>query len=551
MSSGILPAPHPATIDVISSSTSYCLAPENQSILNTFPSLSANASSCSASTVLLFPQPFTTPNTYFPAISHSASSSFEFVQPDLSRSTSFAAVRRSPEVVKDYARVVAVNPGYASKNVITHKKKGSLDLKSSFSLSQRHKSRSHPTNSIQCKWAVKYSMDNGDAGKTDKESLREYEQDRNKHMKCRPSIHSHQSSHGQGVSEKDKVLSMASIKFAKDTIVGTDKVSPNEAESKGAAAHDFPFLKKSLGASSTTKPQIKEAVGSNLSRLLKMDITKKETDSCTKMPTANHQDTCGHDADVLVSSREASAISFNGNKSCNFIQEFGKNICLHSRYKDLSNLTWTLDHSDFKRGTSNYSRLYKHQTGFHTSIDNVMLEDAQSTVGEFSPAKELHSRVGECGVEETSCTSAAASKLHVSSRTPSPRYHSTRAVKIKHSRALGSPSQNYHSFLANSPSEKWAGPAYANSPPPSSLPLPNFPHQRLRTALSMEIFTLEGDSDGNINSSLRSCSLSAPSSPRRSPVFSEVPSGPESFCNQRDTAFATKDLRRILNLDSV
>ncbi|KAF5741918.1 hypothetical protein HS088_TW10G00926 [Tripterygium wilfordii] len=87
-------------------------------------------------------------------------------------------------------------------------------------------------------------------------------------------------------------------------------------------------------------------------------------------------------------------------------------------------------------------------------------------------------------------------------------------------------------------SERWAGPAYSNSPPPSSLPIPKFSVKAKRT-VSLE---LPGNSDADIDF-LHPTAKSAPASPTRA----HRPSGKELF-NGVDSA--TKTLRRILNLDA-
>lgn len=86
-------------------------------------------------------------------------------------------------------------------------------------------------------------------------------------------------------------------------------------------------------------------------------------------------------------------------------------------------------------------------------------------------------------------------------------------------------------------SELWAGPAYSNSPPPSSLPIPTFPLCSKR-AVSLDL-PEKSASDMNFHPVAKS----APSSPTRdhSICFSR------SFFHSDDSA--TKTLRRILNLD--
>ncbi|KAK1295810.1 hypothetical protein QJS10_CPB15g02054 [Acorus calamus] len=77
-------------------------------------------------------------------------------------------------------------------------------------------------------------------------------------------------------------------------------------------------------------------------------------------------------------------------------------------------------------------------------------------------------------------------------------------------------------------SELWAGPTYSNSPPPSSLPMPKFSLRQKRT-MSLELPPPERE--------ITAGSKSAPASPTRD----------FEFLNR--TVSATKDLRRILNLD--
>ncbi|KAL1559670.1 hypothetical protein AAHA92_09985 [Salvia divinorum] len=113
-------------------------------------------------------------------------------------------------------------------------------------------------------------------------------------------------------------------------------------------------------------------------------------------------------------------------------------------------------------------------------------------------------------------------------------------------------------------SERWAGPAYSISPPPSSLPLPKFSvHPKRTVSLDLPTFASE------IN--MRPIAKSAPASPTRgrspSPIdlYEYDPSSPTyifehpsprdtfhppSFGHLLDrTDSATKTLRRILNLD--
>lgn len=84
-------------------------------------------------------------------------------------------------------------------------------------------------------------------------------------------------------------------------------------------------------------------------------------------------------------------------------------------------------------------------------------------------------------------------------------------------------------------SERWAGPAYSNSPPPSSLPMPKFSFQPSRT-VSLDLATSPCEND------LCFIMKSAPVSPSR-----EHSRFPGDLYNSPDSA--TKTLRRILNLD--
>jgi hypothetical protein len=84
--------------------------------------------------------------------------------------------------------------------------------------------------------------------------------------------------------------------------------------------------------------------------------------------------------------------------------------------------------------------------------------------------------------------------------------------------------------------ELWAGPAFSNSPPPSSLPIPKFSlHQKCSVSLE---FPPADRSDSKV---VRVHAKSAPSSPA---AGSGV-----SFFNDGGTAIATENLRRILHLN--
>ncbi|WOK98500.1 hypothetical protein Cni_G07212 [Canna indica] len=88
-------------------------------------------------------------------------------------------------------------------------------------------------------------------------------------------------------------------------------------------------------------------------------------------------------------------------------------------------------------------------------------------------------------------------------------------------------------------SELWAGPAYSNSPPPSSLPMPKF-SLRQKRSVSMELTIAKPEV------AHRPMSQSAPSSPTR-----ELTSSSNDFLlfTATATATATENLRRILHLD--
>lgn len=85
--------------------------------------------------------------------------------------------------------------------------------------------------------------------------------------------------------------------------------------------------------------------------------------------------------------------------------------------------------------------------------------------------------------------------------------------------------------------ELWAGPAYSNSPPPSSLPIPKFSLRGKRSA-SLGLPEQMGCED------LRPLPKSAPASPSRESSTGSPPAN--RFFSH---AFATWDLCRILNLN--
>ncbi|XP_044486651.1 uncharacterized protein LOC123211807 [Mangifera indica] len=95
-------------------------------------------------------------------------------------------------------------------------------------------------------------------------------------------------------------------------------------------------------------------------------------------------------------------------------------------------------------------------------------------------------------------------------------------------------------FESFSLSELWAGPAYSNSPPPSSLPIPKFSMRPKRT-VSLDLPVVADETAVEMD---RPVAKSAPSSPTR-----ELIGCTRDIFLSADSA--TKTLRRILNLDNV
>lgn len=85
-------------------------------------------------------------------------------------------------------------------------------------------------------------------------------------------------------------------------------------------------------------------------------------------------------------------------------------------------------------------------------------------------------------------------------------------------------------------SELWAGPAYSNSPPPSSLPIPKFSLRPKRTV------SLDLPNSASDDMVMHPIAKSAPASPTR-----DCKPSTKAFFHSADSA--TKTLRRILNLD--
>lgn len=83
--------------------------------------------------------------------------------------------------------------------------------------------------------------------------------------------------------------------------------------------------------------------------------------------------------------------------------------------------------------------------------------------------------------------------------------------------------------------ELWAGPAFSNSPPPSSLPIPKFPlHQKRSVSLEFPPADRSDEEEAPVHAK------SAPSSPTASSGV--------GFFSGNDVAIATENLRRILHL---
>lgn len=110
---------------------------------------------------------------------------------------------------------------------------------------------------------------------------------------------------------------------------------------------------------------------------------------------------------------------------------------------------------------------------------------------------------------------------------------------------IGNGEMEVDKWFSSVGTERWAGPAYSNSPPPSSLPLPKF-STKLTKSWPSESSPVDLKFEVSVVSSPSACTSSAPrtSHSLRSwmPVYESE--------GARDVAFATENLRRILNLDS-
>ncbi|KAG6525051.1 hypothetical protein ZIOFF_015003 [Zingiber officinale] len=141
-------------------------------------------------------------------------------------------------------------------------------------------------------------------------------------------------------------------------------------------------------------------------------------------------------------------------------------------------------------------------------------------------------------VMPSSCSRLSYCYGHVEPKSPS--YYTDQQQKQRRKRKTISlntpPSPKGDAFSEKTfYSERWAGPAYSNSPPPSSLPIPTF-SLRQKRSVSLELQIPKSDVV------LHSLSKSAPSSPTR-----ESPSSAGNFLF--NTTIATENLRRILQLD--
>ncbi|PSS06412.1 Ornithine carbamoyltransferase [Actinidia chinensis var. chinensis] len=162
----------------------------------------------------------------------------------------------------------------------------------------------------------------------------------------------------------------------------------------------------------------------------------------------------------------------------------------------------------------------------------------------------FHSRAGILPsplTDSTSPITKQACSYSSSPKTPSPPANYPHSEKSKHlkksvkssitpisSNVCVKKEVRYDKFPY---SELWAGPAYSNSPPPSSLPIPKFSLHAKRT-VSLD---LPSSSATDIN--FHAIAKSAPASPTRDHSNSSF----RDFVHSDDSA--TRTLRRILNLD--
>ncbi|KZV25447.1 hypothetical protein F511_17225 [Dorcoceras hygrometricum] len=194
----------------------------------------------------------------------------------------------------------------------------------------------------------------------------------------------------------------------------------------------------------------------------------------------------------------------------------------------------------------NHQQYYDRNPG-HSAKKLGAFEDVAA--GQFQG---INCRTSHCGegllpTPTKSCSSTIpvikrAFSASFSPKTPSPTSNGSHKSSKRNTKGCAIPipfnikfPNNYRS--ANDGfrfSERWAGPAYSNSPPPSSLPMPKFPFQPTRT-VSLDLANSPPEND------LCFVMKSAPASPSRENIL------PGDLYNSPDSA--TKTLRRILNLD--
>lgn len=155
--------------------------------------------------------------------------------------------------------------------------------------------------------------------------------------------------------------------------------------------------------------------------------------------------------------------------------------------------------------------------------------------------KEINCRSFESGVgilptPLMSCSSTPVSKKAEGSKK-SKRSAPSSAISIPIEIKVGDDMRKVESLNDEfAYSELWAGPAYSNSPPPSSLPIPKFSVKPKRT-VSLDLPSSPSDID------LPPFAKSAPASPTRE----RSPS--PGVLSDDSTDSATQTLRRILNLE--
>ncbi|XP_006661788.1 uncharacterized protein LOC102721958 [Oryza brachyantha] len=163
---------------------------------------------------------------------------------------------------------------------------------------------------------------------------------------------------------------------------------------------------------------------------------------------------------------------------------------------------------------------------------------SKSTGSHFSSPPASH---GFRGMNCRSFHSSVCSGLLPSPPPPPARTYSSpepKTPKQQLQRRGGKRSRPISISPSTSPSrpELWAGPAFSNSPPPSSLPIPKF-SLRQKRSISLELQQVNRSDEVEVKPHAKS----APSSPVGGSGF--------DFFNDNETAVATENLRRILHLD--